>query len=123
MTFGGPCRNCTIIQPAQTREECKVDILEKLASYISSSQMSSLTEETSFVSLGMDAVTQRRFWGEYWIATDIPLSMQPGGALENLLPDENFPKIPVTLGAFIDMLARERQGVSYLACDDCWMPG
>jgi hypothetical protein len=71
----------------------------------------------------MDVRTQRKFWAEYWVACDIPITMQPGRVLENLLPEDNFPKMPRTIGSFIDQLAQERKGVSYLACNDCWVPG
>jgi hypothetical protein len=98
-------------------------VYRKLEDYIGAKRASTLSEETTFSEIGFDQFTARKFWREFWVACDIPLSFQPGGSLENLLPDENFPKMPRTILEFIDQVAEDRRGTSYLACDECWSPG
>lgn len=118
-----PCPNCTIIRPAQTREECKQEVYRKLELYIGSVRVAELSEATTFTELGFDVFTARKFWSEFWVACDVPLFLQPGHSLENLLPDENFPRMPQTILEFIDEVAADRTGTLYRACDDCWSPG
>ncbi len=118
-----PCPKCKIIRAAQTREECKKDVYQTLEKYIGAERTASLSEDITFEELGFDEFAARTFWREFWVACDIPLFLQPGGSFENLVPDSNFPKIPNTLLEFIDEVANDRRGISYLACDDCWSPG
>ncbi len=121
MARQSPCPKCEILQPARTRDQCKEEVYAKLTSYVGSQR---LVEETeTFSSLGLNTEEQRKFWAEFWIACDIPTTMHPGGTLENILPDSTFPKMPRTVGDFINEVAEERKGVFYWACDDCWVPG
>ena len=118
-----PCPKCTIKRAPQSREQCKEKVYEALEKYIGAERVANLGEEVTFQELGFDDFTARRFWREFWVAFDIPPSFQPGGSLENLLPDSDFPPMPKTLLEFIDEVASDRQGTLYLACDDCWCPG
>jgi hypothetical protein len=118
-----PC-GCEVVRPAWTREETRNAVYEALSETLADGtdageiifSLVDSGEDTPLRSLGLDTKSLRKFWGKFFVATDVPMTKQEDGSNKYMVGDDHLPKIPETIGDMIEEVFSLHQNPTFKAC-------